>query len=270
MKSLVAPERQIIAARRQAQLVSRAKLRAERRRVPAQPHHPVRLAGMHAGENFVGANDHAPLLVERTDQNFVAGFIEDVRAGDAAAQARVFAAPPRRENGRPRLFHPLQRVQTLAVLEAFCDVPGTPRLDRAKIASAGLVVRRLARNGLKEAWITGGTRVFGWDVIDEDVDPDADQRQLPESVGHPTLDALLPSNAFAMRAREQRLATLFGPEVAVTEQITPMFVAPPAACLASGRTVLFGTVPVTSNDNAESQPEAPRYGEDPTERTAHA
>lgn len=266
MKSLVAPERQIIAARRQAQLVSRAKLRAERRRVPAQPHHPVRLAGMHAGENFVGANDHAPLLVERTDQNFVAGFIEDVRAGDAAAQARVFAAPPRRENGRPRLFHPLQRVQTLAVLEAFCDVPGTPRLDRAKIASAGLVVRRLARNGLKEAWITGGTRVFGWDVIDEDVDPDADQRQLPESVGHPTLDALLPSNAFAMRARAQRLATLFGPEVAVTEQITPMFVAPPAACLASGRTVLFGTVPVTSNDNAESQPEAPRYGEDPTER----
>jgi len=262
----IAPERQLIARRRDAELVSRAKLRAERRRAPAQPHHPVRLAGLHAGSNFVGANDAAPLFVERTDQNFIAGLVEDVSAGDAASAARVFDAAPRREGGRPRLYHPLQRVHTLAVFEAFCDVPGTPRLDRAKIESAGLVLRRLGRNGAKEAWITGGTRVFGWDVIDEDVDPDASRRALPESVGHPTLDALLPSNAFAMRASAQRLANTLGADVTVTEQITPLFVAPPAACLASNRTVLFATIPVTSSDQAETPPESPRYGDDASER----
>lgn len=266
MKSTLAPERQLIVAKQNAELVSRAKLRAERKRVPAQPHHDVRLAGLHAGPNFVGANDQLPLLVERRDQNFVAGLLADVGDADDAAQQRVFSATPARENGRPRLFQPVQRVHTLAVLEAFCDVPGTPRVDRGKIESAGLVVRRIGPGGLKQAWIKGGTQVFGWDVIDEDADPDADRRVLPESVGHPLLDSLLPSNAFAMRASAQRLATVFGAQVAVTEQVAPLFVAPPEVCLATGRTVLFGTVPVTSSDKAEAQAESPGYGDDAAER----
>jgi len=261
----MAPERRLENARVHAKLVSRAALRAERRRVPAQPHHPVRLAGFHAGANFVGADDSEPLLVERQDQDFIAGTLADLGTSDAAARARVFDSPPRRDNGRPRLYQPIQRVQTLALFEAFCDVPGTPRLDRAKIVSSGMVLRRIGRGDVRQAWIKGGTQIFGWDSIDEDVDPEADKRTPPDSVGHPLLDSMLPSNVLAMRAQAQRLATVFGNEIVVTESVIPLFVAPPETCLASGRTLLFGTVPVTSSDKAEAPAEAPRYGDDDQE-----
>jgi hypothetical protein len=258
----MAPERRLENARVHAKLVSRAALRAERRRAPAQPHHPVRLAGFHAGANFVGAEDAEPLLVERQDQDFIAGVLADLGTSDTAARARVFDSPPRRDNGRPRLYQPIQRVHTLALFEAFCDVPGTPRLDRAKIQSSGMVLRRIGRGGVKQAWIKGGTQIFGWDSIDEDVDPEADKRTPPDSVGHPLLDSMLPSNVLAMRAQAQRLATVFGPEIVVTESVIPLFAAPPEVCLASGRTLLFGTVPVTSSDKAEAPAESPRYGDD--------
>ena len=262
----IAPERQLIVARENAKLVSRAKLRAERRRQPAQPHHPVRIGGLHADTNFVGTEDRAPLLVERKDQDFVAGLLADVGAVSQAARERVYNSPPRYENSIARLYPPVQRVSTVVVLEAFCDVPGTPRLDREKVESAGLVVRRIGKGGQKEAWIKGGTQIFGWDVIDENVDPEANKRTAPESVGHPLLDTLLPSYKLAMRAQAQRLGAVFGPDIVVTEQVSSLYVAPPETCLATGRTIVFGVVPVASTEKAESQPEAPRYGDDAEER----
>lgn len=265
-KETIAPERRIETARERALLTSRARLRGELRRQAEQPPHPVRLGGLHTGGNFAGMPDRAPLLVERKDQNFVAGLMADLQAGDEVARQRVFGSPPGRDNNVLRLFHPVQRVATLAVLEAFCDVPGTPRLDRGRIQSAGLVLRRLGPGGRKEAWVKGGTRIFGWDVIDEDADPEADKRLPPQSTGHPVLDRLLPSQQIAMRARAQRLASVFGPDTEVTESVSPLFVAPPEACLATGRTVLFGVVPVVSNEQAEAPAESPRYGEDPRER----
>lgn len=262
----IAPERQLLIARDNATLVSRAKLRAERRKKPGQPHHPVRIGGLHAGTNFVGTQDRAPLLVERKDQDFVAGLLADVGAMDETLRRRVYDSPPRYENSIARLYQPVQRVSTMVALEAFCDVPGTPRLDRAKVESAGLVVRRIGKGGRKEAWIKGGAQIFGWDVIDEDVDPEANKRIAPDSVGHPLLDSLLPSYKVAMRAQAQRLAAVFGPDVVVSEQVSSLFVAPPETCLATARTVLFGVVPVVSNEKAESQPEVPRYGDDAEER----
>jgi hypothetical protein len=262
-----APEQRQALAREDAKQTARAELRAERRRgMITQPHHPVRLAGLHAGTNLMGTEDHPPLFVERRDQNFVAGLFADLAAGGDGARERVFAAAPAREEGVPRLFPPLQRVHNLALLEAFCDVPGTPRLDRKKVASCGLVLRRIGRNGAKQAWLQAGTRTFGWDAVDENADPVADKRIGPLSVGHPHIDKLLPSNALTLRAQAERLTTVFGADVLVNEDVTPLFLAPPAVALASGRTILFGTIPVMSSDQAESPPESPRYGDDPAER----
>lgn len=265
-QAAISPERRLLSARENAQMVSRAKLRAQRQRRPTQLHHPVRLGGLHDSPNFVGTDDFAPLFVERKDQNFVAGLLADVAASEVTAKQRVFSSPPRRENGILRLYQPVQRVRTLAVFEAFCDVPGTPRLDRARIESSGMVVRRIGKNGTKEAWIKGGTAIFGWDVIDEEIDPEADKRVSPVSVGHPHIDALLPSYKVALRAQAQRLATVLGPDVAVTESVSPLFTTPPEVCLATGRTILFAAIPVTSSEQAETLPEAPRYGDDAQER----
>jgi hypothetical protein len=159
----------------------------------------------------------------------------------------------------------------LALLEAWCDEPGQPRLDRAKIEGAGLVLRRLEGDRAL-AWVKAGTRQFGWETIDPDVDPALDRRALRFSVGHPFINRQLASNRLHRSAGALRLK----PEAEVTEQVHPLFVAPPEVCAAAGKTVLFATVPVTALEQAEPLSEAaadrerfppsPQFGKDPAER----
>jgi hypothetical protein len=234
------------------------------------PEHPVLLTGLRPAPRPVSA---PPLLVRRTDQDFVAGLLADL-ASDERRPGLQAAVPPVTRKGnrdRYRLLQPVQRVFYLAVLEAFCDRPGQPALDPASIDSAGLVVRRL--DGANElAWVTAGTRHFGWERTDPQADPQADRRALPFSVGHPHIDALLPSNRKVRAAGATRVKG----DATVTERVYPLFVAPPDVCAAAGKTLLFGNVPVTSSDQAEpadpavadpkKYPSSPGYGSDPQER----
>ncbi|HEX6828391.1 MAG TPA: hypothetical protein VF104_05375, partial [Burkholderiales bacterium] len=229
--------------------------------VPRPAEHPVKLTGLRANTLLT---DAPPLIVRRMDQDFVEGLLADL-ADDTRRQALAAAAPA----GELRLLHPVQRVFHLAVFEAFCDLPGQPRLDRAKIEGAGLVVRRVD-GGRKLAWVKAGTRHFGWEAVDEQVDPSLDRRKLPASVGNAFISARLPSNLRHRNAGAARIK----PEAEVTERVHPLFVAPPEVCAGAGKTLLFALVPASGSEQAEPAggnsaadfPGAPDYGTDRDER----
>jgi hypothetical protein len=224
------------------------------------PMHPVCLSGLREA----GARDKAlgPQIVERRDQEFVEGLLADLKA--PARHGALLAAAPAAPGGVMRLFQPLQRVFNLVVLEAFCDMPGQPRLDARKIDSCGFVLRRVA--GPRHlAWLKAGTRVFGWEAVDEQLDPAFDRRAPAVSLGHPALDALAPSQQKARCLGSARLATAAEP---VGEDVQPLFVAPPEVCAAAGKTLLFGTLRVASGELTESPAAAPAFGSDAAEREA--
>jgi len=230
-------------------------------RVPEATHdaHRVRLAGLRVSNHEDKATP--PLIVERRDQDFIQGVLAEL--ADPAAWAGLRATTPAADGGALRLFAPVQRVFNLALLEVFCEEPGQPRLDPRKIESAGLVIRRVA-GARRHAWIKAGTKHFGWEPIDEEIDPEADKRAPTASVGHPQLDRMLPSNRRLLNAGATRIADA---KTEVTEQVVPLFVAPPKVCAAAGKTLLFANIPVASNEQTESPPESPGYGQTSEERS---
>lgn len=231
------------------------------------PAHPVQLTGLRPAASSGLHGLHGlqglaakPVIVERRDQDFVQGLFDDL--GEPARHAAVLGAAPAKVDGRMRLFPPLQRVFNLLVLEAFCDVPGQPRLEPKKIESSGFVLRRV-EGERKLAWLKAGSRVFGWEAVDEDLDPAHDRRSPAVSLGHPALDALAPSRQRVRTAGSARLALSKGP---VGEDVQPLFMAPPDVCGAAGKTLLFGTLKVVSGELTELSPQAPAFGTDAAER----
>src|SRR5262245_34375392 len=72
--------------------------------------HTVRLAGLRA---TTLEPRKPPLIVERRDQDFVAGLLADL--ADETRRAGLPAATPGRLNGVLRLFQPVQRVFNLEI-----------------------------------------------------------------------------------------------------------------------------------------------------------
>ncbi|WP_345793377.1 hypothetical protein AAG895_18180 [Thauera sp. JM12B12] len=148
-----------------------------------------------------------------------------------------------------KLFQPIQRQFHLAVMEARCDTPGLPRIDPAKVESAGLVIRRLRNDKgreIRQGWMRAADGVRGWvqvDSSDEPLpprhDPDARRRLSRPGTRQPALDREVLA---LISARE---------EAVLSEEVVPMFIAPPEVCAAAGATLLYGLVPTTSSDRAE-------------------
>lgn len=231
-------------------------IRAPRAQAHA-PMHPVHLTGLRHGTR---ALDGAPLIVERRDQEFVDGLLADL--GDPSRHAALLASTPKRDGTTMRVFQPLQRVFNMVVLEAFCDVPGQPRVDPSQIDSSGFVLRRV--DGTRHlAWLKAGTRVFGWEAVDEDLDPAQDRRAGAVTLGHPWLDARAPSQRRIRTAGSARLANA---GELVGEDIQPLFVAPPDVCKRAGRTLLFGNLRVASGELSEAPATPPAFGTDAQER----
>ncbi len=87
--------------------------------------------------------DAGPTVLARTDQEFIQAVLDEIasRDGLTALGKSVATMQP----GEPvlKLFQPVHRTFNLVALEIGCDVTGQPRLDPARIESAGLVVRRV-------------------------------------------------------------------------------------------------------------------------------
>ncbi|MCE9670517.1 hypothetical protein LY474_22185 [Myxococcus stipitatus] len=219
--------------------------------------HPTLLRGL----TFDGGSgrpmpstENRPVLMERTDDDFVSAFLAELGTDDGRRQ--LTATVRNAGEGAPslKLYQPVHRAFQLAVVEAFCDIPGEPRLDPARIESAGLVVRRVdPGSGKREGWMKLAGEVRGWvplaDARSLDADPDPARRKAAFPSGNATLDALV----------EDAL----GAPTPYEESVSLLFVAPPRVCAATGRTILYGMVPVASAEQVSGKAATPpRYEED--------
>lgn len=219
--------------------------------------HPILFRGLtfDAGSGRpMPATDSRPVLVERTDEDFVQAFLQELGSDEGRKLlARTVRNAGERAQGL-KLHQPVHHSFHLAVFEAACDTFGEPRLDPARIESCGLVVRRLGSDsGRSEAWMKLGGEVRGWvplaDARERDRDPDPARRGATYPAGHPELNALLEH-------------TLGAPEP-LEESVSLLFVAPPHVCAAARRTILYGLVPVSSSEAVSGKAaQAPRYEED--------
>jgi len=193
-----------------------------------------------------GLDGPTPLLVKRSDEDFVDGVLRDLR--DPALTALLATRANDHDDRRTlRLFQPVHRVYHLALVEAGCAVPGMPRIDPDKIESAGMVIRRsassLGAGAFGEGWMVGPRGPVGWrkfpSLESTRLDPDPARRRLPDQ-----------GNA----AINQKLAEVIHREGVYSEEVVTLYPAPADVCAAAGRTVLFGLVPTTSAETGDAPP----------------
>lgn len=209
---------------------------AERRRMEARmpplAAHDVILRPLDDGQ----ARD---IVATVSAQQAVPALFEDLMAADwrsrIAALRRLRTGP----DGLLELVQPMHRRFQFALFEAVCDRPGHPRLDPARIASAGIVIRR--RRGItRMGWLRASKSIKGWQtLLDGERDPD------PARAG-----AAHPSNA----ALRELIATRRAAAVPLEETAFTLFTAPPEVCAALGKTVLFAPIPVVSSEVSDEPP----------------
>ena len=191
-----------------------------------------------------------PVLVERTDDDFVVAFLAEL----ATAEGRKAIATATRSAGEPisalSLLQPVHRSFYLAVFEVVGEVFGEPRLDPKEIDSAGLVLRRVTKSGKREGWMRKSGQAVGWvELGPEDLerDPDPARRKSPHAAGHAEIEA--------------RLSAALGAPDPLEEATSLLFVAPPNVCAAAGKTILYGLVPLASSEFVRTNLAPPKYDE---------
>ena len=205
------------------------------------PHHPV-LVGAPRDMNG-GAR---PMLLQRSDDDFIEATLDDLRTPTGRQTLQGLRAHATDRQGTLKLFQPIQRQFHLALIEAWCDLPGTPRIDGAKVDSAGMVLRRLGSGNRHEGWMRSKGRVRGWlplaRVGGDSVDPGAAHRPLATLTGVADIDRHL-----TVFARENT-------DTALNEDVIPMYLAPPDVCTEAGKTLFYGMVPTLSSELCEAEP----------------
>ncbi|MEY4753076.1 MAG: hypothetical protein RJA44_751 [Pseudomonadota bacterium] len=187
----------------------------------------------------------APLLLQRSDDDFLAATLEDLRSPASRRQLAQLRAKAHDGHKQLKLFQPIQRQFHVALVEAWCQRPGTPRVDPARLAGAGLVLRRRdPATGQLQGWMRSQGRVRGWlalsSVGGDQADPQAARRLLPRLTGVADLDRELLAQAQAR------------PDNLLEEDVIGLYAAPPDICQAAGHTYYYGLVPTVSSELAEA------------------
>ncbi|HYS75321.1 MAG TPA: hypothetical protein VEM38_04390 [Burkholderiales bacterium] len=184
----------------------------------------------------------APAILQRSDEDFVDAVMDDLKTDIGRTSLQGSLAQARGPRNVLKLYQPIQRQFHVAMIEAWCDAPGTPRVDPAKVDSAGMVVRRVKDAGY-EGWMRAKGRVRGWVGVDrlgnERSDPTSTLRLASKATGVADIDRSLMS--FALENEDSLL----------NEHVIPLFAAPPEVCAAAKKTVYYGLVPTTSAELAE-------------------
>jgi hypothetical protein len=215
---------------------------------------------LHGAWPAVPSASPGPTVIARTDEDFINGLLDDLKAENSGARIGALRPQSPAASKTVRLFQPVHRVFNLVLLEAHCDVFQIPRLDPSKIDSAGLVVRRVAqqpdggasRRNAKgetayEGWLANRSQVTGWILLaDEDADPDPARRPA----------TLLTNNSQFDQAFR-------GGPPTVAEAATSLFIPGPDVAQATGRTILYGVLPLTSDSRGGEVPK----GSDPDRAT---
>jgi len=212
---------------------------AERRRIearipPAGDHDVVLRPLGSAVLDPASATTLSDLIVTSSEPKFFPALVADLKRSDWRAVLDGMRKQRVGEDGTLELSPPLHRRTQIALFEAVCRRPGTPRVDAKQITGSGLVVRRLS-GGARQSWLKVAGRVAGWQSASEalDYDPDPKQRRTSHK-----------ANAAVRRAIAERK----GIADDAAEDVTQLFVLPPDVCEAQGKTILFGVIPVVSSE----------------------
>jgi hypothetical protein len=205
------------------------------------------------GASLTGVPQSKPVLLQLNVEDFPARFLTDLATGGPTPGSSIEVLATSPPTPPVTLYQPVHRTLHVALLQLTCDTLNYPRLDPKRVESAGLVIRRVVRSGGVDqldkppsAWMRAADGQFQWVALDrsqERADPDPTQRPQLQS-GQPELDRQLALQALS---------------TAQAEIYTPAFVAPPAVCAASGRTLVYAVVPTASSDVTTNSPAAPQY-----------
>ncbi|MEE4190023.1 MAG: hypothetical protein V2I66_00505 [Halieaceae bacterium] len=182
-----------------------------------------------------------PTVLELKDQAFLERMFSQLGSSEGRMDLRSQQAATRRDDGTLRLYQPVHRLFNVTLLDISCQQFGMPRLDPAQILSSGVVVRRVGKHGL-EGWMHENGSVAGWKPLpaamdDYDVEPALRQQRR------------LGSNHRVLKRRAE-----YDAAGDFQEQSTSLFVAPPEVADGSGRTYVYGMVPLTSTERIENAP----------------
>jgi hypothetical protein len=101
------------------------------------PRHTAALRGLSLG----GAPSDLPTILERRDQDFINGLLDELTRPGGVNQLGGRRLSP--TAGEARLYQPIHRVFNLVLFELDCLAPGQPPIPAERIESAGLVLRRM-------------------------------------------------------------------------------------------------------------------------------
>jgi hypothetical protein len=211
--------------------------------------HEVKLQGA----TIAGKGSEAPVLLDRRDPEFLAEMLRQYRAKERQSELLDNVVPVKGSSSPPLLYQPVQRVMHLAMMEAFCQTPGSPRLDHSKIDSAGVVIRRVPiingkldlQSGNLDCWMQRPDGRAGWmtrNTATQQLDPDPTRRPLPHT-GQSYLDGLVN-------------AKMNGTPLA--EAFSPAFAAPPDVCADARKTLIYAVLPLTSSE-VSATPQAENF-----------
>ncbi|MGB3294650.1 MAG: hypothetical protein WBB01_16830 [Phormidesmis sp.] len=227
----------------------------------------VRLRGLRAPE--IGLTGHAPTVLRRMDDDPIAGVLADLLKPGLGAISNTLVT----QFDQPwRFFQPVHRVFHVVLLEAVCDPYEAdvdafqPRLNPLKIDSAGLVMRRYAlASREQEGWRTlagisnnSMAKLRGWiplssnDALNRDPDPQRRAAPAVQLVGASRVVSSLRLTT-GRPELDRQLSVMQAVENTYSEQVNPLFVAPPEVCQALGKTVLYALVPSTSRELSEAE-----------------
>ena len=207
------------------------------------------------GVDMAGTEHKCPVILQMNDDDFPARFLQDLASPDAPAISSTEIV----KSGQA-LYQPVQRMLTLAMVDLHCDSVGLPRVDPKRIASAGLVIRRVYRGAgntagstsgsypedysTLSAWMRSPTGQYSWARLapnQENCDPDPTKRPQLKS-GQAALDKQL---------------TAMYLSTANTESTSPAYAAPPELCAALGRTIVYAVIPTASSEVSDTPPKSP-------------
>jgi hypothetical protein len=189
------------------------------------------------------AENHQPLIIERADDDFVEGTLATLQKGVNALlpfRAQDRAPSTAAAATRIKLYQPVHRTFHLAFFEVACDTLMTPRLDPRRIVEAGMVVRRIEKGGRMLAWGDFADGSKGW--IERSgsqlaLPAPAETEQRPIRTGNKAVDGAI------VRAAPPSPLTF-------TERVTQLFPVPTETMEQTERTIFFGMVPTTSNEQS--------------------
>jgi hypothetical protein len=219
------------------------------------------------GVDTQGTPQLKPVLLQMHNTDFPTHFLQDLAHPDQLPVSSTVAVASSAASPAT-LFQPVQRIVHLAMVQLNCDTLGFPPLATTRVESAGLVIRRVFRQpgdpnipGSKAlddvsappwGWMRKADGAFDWIKLSpgqQTQDPDPGKRPQLHS-GSVALDQLLAAMSLSS---------------AMTETVTPAFVAPPDICNALGRAIVYGLIPTASSEVSDSQPAPPSF-DDPRDR----